>query len=232
MKNILASLIQAVRSIFHSPSNESSPLIKDVESTSSINDGDWMKRPGQIVYLLQQGESEFYKIGFTSDSTRRYKKLDTNGPEPLREIHRIYTEHPEWLEKKLHDRFADKRRIGSGTIKPSEWFSLTSAEIEEFKSYPDWDKPELLSTQLVLPVEHDAIESNESDAIERVDQYFDKLIREHPSRAKKLEKARKYQVEHFEAEVIAWERRGLSREDAIGKWEARANGSGKAKIDR
>ena len=72
------------------------------------------------IYVLQQGN--YFKIGLTKrDFNKRLKELQTGCPFELKPKLLISTNRPELLEKLLHAKFSQSRRLG-------EWFSLTPAE--------------------------------------------------------------------------------------------------------
>lgn len=76
------------------------------------------------VYLLKHGKA--YKIGRSSDASRRYKDIKTQMPYKTQEIHVIETDDPVGIEAYWHNRFKDKRLEG-------EWFELSATDIKTFK---------------------------------------------------------------------------------------------------
>ncbi len=76
------------------------------------------------VYLLEHDKT--YKIGRSTDPSRRYKEIRTQMPYETKEIHVIETDDPVGIEAYWHNRFKDKRLEG-------EWFKLTASEIKAFK---------------------------------------------------------------------------------------------------
>ena len=88
--------------------------------------------PEGIVYLVQYSDEPIYKIGETKRLNKRLWEIRTELPYPINPIHTIRTNDSKWLEKHWHDRFATKRRWGSGIKRPSEWFNLSEADVAEF----------------------------------------------------------------------------------------------------
>jgi hypothetical protein len=71
-----------------------------------------------IVYIIQAGDTKYYKIGITSGSIgKRLDSLQTGNHLKLNIIHTYYSNNINKLEKELHERYSDKRSIG-------EWFIL------------------------------------------------------------------------------------------------------------
>ena len=79
------------------------------------------KSPGYI-YLIR-GENNTYKIGLSSNPTKRIKTLGVQLPFQITPIHLIKTDHMLDAEKHLHSMFADKRTAG-------EWFALDACDVE------------------------------------------------------------------------------------------------------
>ncbi len=79
--------------------------------------------PGH-VYLLKHDKA--YKIGRSSDASRRYKEIKVQMPLKTEEIHVIETDDTVGIEAYWHKRFANKRLEG-------EWFALNKADIKAFK---------------------------------------------------------------------------------------------------
>jgi hypothetical protein len=88
-------------------------------STSTYN------TPTGGVYLLRSGR--YYKIGKATIFDKRIKRIALQLPEPIEVIHKIYSNNPDELERRWHQRFASKRRNG-------EWFELTDVDVAEFRS--------------------------------------------------------------------------------------------------
>lgn len=77
------------------------------------------------VYLLCHGRD--YKIGRSTDVTRRYRDIGVQMPLETKEIHAIETDDIVGIEAYWHNRFKDKRLKG-------EWFRLGSEDVKAFKS--------------------------------------------------------------------------------------------------
>ena len=80
-----------------------------------------------VVYLLGDNLKEgYYKIGVTRGSVEsRIKKLQTGNAGEIYLVNTFQTEHPFVLEKMLHTRFFEDKRLG-------EWFELTDDEVIDF----------------------------------------------------------------------------------------------------
>jgi hypothetical protein len=76
------------------------------------------------VYLLKHDKA--FKIGRSTDATRRYNDIRVQMPMETEEIHLIETDDTVGIEAYWHKRFASKRLKG-------EWFSLNSADVKAFK---------------------------------------------------------------------------------------------------
>ncbi len=77
------------------------------------------------VYLLKAGPH--YKIGKAVEFDKRIKQLKIQLPFAIEVVHKIYAQNPSVAESQWHKRFANKRVNG-------EWFTLTEADVAEFKS--------------------------------------------------------------------------------------------------
>ncbi len=95
------------------------PLIK-IEPAEALDAG---LVPGH-VYLLRHGTQ--YKIGRSTDPTRRYKEIRVQMPLDTEEVHVIETDDTVGIEIYWHNRFASKRLKG-------EWFNLSTQDINAFK---------------------------------------------------------------------------------------------------
>jgi len=76
------------------------------------------------VYMLKHGK--VYKIGRSTDASRRHKDIRVQMPYKTEEVHVIETDDPVGIEAYWHNRFKDKRLEG-------EWFELTAADVRAFK---------------------------------------------------------------------------------------------------
>lgn len=79
--------------------------------------------PGH-VYLLRHGNE--YKIGRSTDPTRRYKEIRVQMPLDTEEVHLIETDDTVGIEGYWHKRFSDRRLNG-------EWFKLSVQDVSAFK---------------------------------------------------------------------------------------------------
>lgn len=78
-----------------------------------------------VVYLLRAGP--YYKIGKSISFEKRLSQIKLQMPDPVEVVHIMRAANPTQAETYWHRRFVAKRRNG-------EWFLLSDAEIEEFKS--------------------------------------------------------------------------------------------------
>jgi hypothetical protein len=76
------------------------------------------------VYMLKY--DKVYKIGRSTDASRRHKDIRVQMPYMTEEVHIIETDDPVGIEAYWHNRFKNKRLKG-------EWFKLTAADIRAFK---------------------------------------------------------------------------------------------------
>lgn len=87
------------------------------------------REPTQIlkaghVYMLKHDNA--YKIGHSTDASRRYKEIRVQMPYVTEEVHVIETDDAVGIEAYWHNRFKDKRLEG-------EWFQLSAADVRAFK---------------------------------------------------------------------------------------------------
>ncbi|BCM90795.1 hypothetical protein IAD21_02657 [Abditibacteriota bacterium] len=215
------------------------------ESLIVIGEEYFLRNPGPVVYLLQHGNRQEYKIGFSKDINARIDKIDLQMPEKIYVVHKIYTNDPRWLEEIWHKRFASKRKNG-------EWFDLSVQDIAEFKSSDRTNNPAITyPSQLSLPIEEDDLDEKGKvtfthsvtqngnslefsqevkAAIKRVEMHFDALKSQNPEYERKLDKACTYQISLVNKDVSLWDTRGLNPEKFLANWEPRAKKSGDAKI--
>lgn len=78
-----------------------------------------------VVYLLQS--DKYFKIGKTTDFSRRKKQIKLQLPFEANEVHSIRNNNIDLLELHWHNRFKNKRKNGV-------WFKLSSSEVLEFTS--------------------------------------------------------------------------------------------------
>lgn len=75
----------------------------------------------KYLYLIRCSNSNFYKIGTSENPEDRLHKLQSGCPYPLALIYKCHFKKAHKIEKFLHKRYLDKRKIG-------EWFELTGTE--------------------------------------------------------------------------------------------------------
>ena len=85
-----------------------------------------VKVPG-FVYLIHAIGTNRYKIGRTQDVAKRFKTLKQQAPFPLELIHSLKVLDAAGFERKLHLKYAAKR-------KHDEWFELTAAQVKAIKN--------------------------------------------------------------------------------------------------
>jgi len=77
------------------------------------------------VYMLRSGRC--YKVGKSTDPSRRYREVRLELPEETHQVHTIPTDDPTGIEAYWHERFAPKR------IRNTEFFSLNGQDVQAFK---------------------------------------------------------------------------------------------------
>jgi hypothetical protein len=77
------------------------------------------------VYLLRSGRR--YKIGKSTDPSRRYREVRLELPDETHQVHTIATDDPAGIERYWHARFAEKR------VRNTEFFQLDGADVRAFK---------------------------------------------------------------------------------------------------
>ena len=79
------------------------------------------------VYLIQEGDSQTYKIGVTKNQVEigRLKNLQTGNSDELNVVNVFKCEHYHKLETMLHNRY-------NGVNKRGEWFNLNDEEVLAF----------------------------------------------------------------------------------------------------
>ena len=84
----------------------------------------------QMLYIMQNGETNQYKIGITNDLNRRHGNLQTGCPTELKII-TVYTHYDrkqiQYYERVLH-RYYEK--CGCKIRDNGEWFELKVADID------------------------------------------------------------------------------------------------------
>jgi len=77
------------------------------------------------VYMLRSGRR--YKIGKSTDPSRRYREVRLELPEETNQVHTIPTDDPAGIEQYWHRRFASKR------IRKTEFFELEGSDVQAFR---------------------------------------------------------------------------------------------------
>jgi predicted Zn-ribbon and HTH transcriptional regulator len=83
---------------------------------------------GPYVYLAKAGRG--YKIGYTMNTTKRFKRMQAENHSQVHIIRLWITDAPRKLERYLHRRYASSRRGG-------EWFSLSRDQLVDALQLPD-----------------------------------------------------------------------------------------------
>ena len=182
--------------------------------------------PDAIVYLIQYSDDPIYKIGYTTDMNTRLRRIAVLMPHSIQLIHTIYTDDPKWLENYWHNRFASKRRPGSGIRRASEWFDLNNDEVKEFKSHTICKRPQPQAAPVITEPE----ETLRENAIRKVVRYYNDLICQHPQHAVKLANSCNFQIGQLNAETIRMQSSRLSQGEAISQWEQRAYRAANKKV--
>jgi Meiotically up-regulated gene 113 len=77
------------------------------------------------VYMLRSGRR--YKIGKSTDPSRRFREVRLELPDETVQVHTIATDDPSGIEAYWHRRFAAKR------VRGTEFFELDANEVRAFK---------------------------------------------------------------------------------------------------
>ena len=84
-----------------------------------------LQHPAGYVYVIQDIDiSSFYKIGRTSNPSRRFKEFSQLLPFEIEVVAIVPTEDAPTLEWQLHQRYAEQRQR-------SEWFKLQDSHVKE-----------------------------------------------------------------------------------------------------
>ncbi len=87
------------------------------------------RKPLQIMYILQNGDTNQYKIGITNDLNRRLSELQIGCPNEIKVI-KLYTHYQrkiiEKYERVLHNYYT---KAGCRIRPNGEWFTLNEQEI-------------------------------------------------------------------------------------------------------
>jgi hypothetical protein len=77
------------------------------------------------VYMLRSGRR--YKIGKSTDPSRRYREVRLELPDETHQVHTIPTDDPTGIEVYWHQRFSAKQ------IRNTEFFALDANDVQAFK---------------------------------------------------------------------------------------------------
>jgi hypothetical protein len=77
------------------------------------------------VYMYRSGRR--YKVGKTSDPSRRFREVGLVLPDETHFVHSIPTDDPTGIEAYWHERFSSKR------VRNTEFFELDSSDVQAFK---------------------------------------------------------------------------------------------------
>jgi hypothetical protein len=75
--------------------------------------------------MLRSGRR--YKIGKSTDPSRRYREVKLELPDETHQVHTIATDDPAGIEAYWHARFAEKR------VRNTEFFELEPTDVRAFK---------------------------------------------------------------------------------------------------
>jgi hypothetical protein len=81
-----------------------------------------MSTPG-YVYVVRQGSTDNYKIGYAADLKTRLSQLQTASADPLTVHLRLLCDNPDVMETRLHKAFHKKLIRG-------EWFKLSAKDLD------------------------------------------------------------------------------------------------------
>lgn len=98
--------------------------------------GDVTVEFGDCVYLIQMGNTRYYKIGHSVDPRRRLFSLQTGNPLPLKIRWIIKSPEAEKLEAWFHRKFGNRQ-----TEAGNEWFILPDAAITWIKGFSAFREP-------------------------------------------------------------------------------------------
>lgn len=87
------------------------------------------RKPLQIMYILQNGDTNQYKIGVTNDLNRRLAELQTGCPNEIKVV-KLYTHYQrkiiEKYERVLHNYYT---KAGCRIRPNGEWYELRKPDI-------------------------------------------------------------------------------------------------------
>lgn len=89
------------------------------------------RQPLQVLYIMQNGDTNQYKIGITKDLNNRIKQLQTGCPGELKVL-KVWTHYQRKIiqkyERVLHNHFTEQ---GQKLRENGEWFNLTQNQVNE-----------------------------------------------------------------------------------------------------
>lgn len=89
------------------------------------------RKPSQMLYIMQNGDTNQYKIGITKNLNARWHNLQTGCPGELKII-KVWTHTQrrfiQRYEKVLHNHF---EKLGQRLRTNGEWFTLTQEQLNE-----------------------------------------------------------------------------------------------------
>ena len=121
----LASLIVALGETPRQFSKASMIAKKHQPTEMDAVDAGPNERVKGYVYMLRSGRS--YKIGKSTDPSRRYREVRLELPDETHQVHTIPTDDPTGIEAYWQQRFAAKR------IRSTEFFTLDANDVQAFK---------------------------------------------------------------------------------------------------
>lgn len=111
-----------------------------VEGESSFGRNETMPKPGYI-YVVHAVNTDRYKIGKSVNPHNRLASLSKQAPYKLKLLFSFAVQDMSKTEKQLHQHFVDKQVN-------SEWFQLSSDDIEYLKSWSRSYQPRMLTDNL------------------------------------------------------------------------------------
>lgn len=79
-----------------------------------------------MVYIIQMGDFNIYKIGIADNPVKRIKQLQTGNPYKLKLVDSFYKWNARQVELRIHKRYNKYKMEG-------EWFKLSKKQIETLK---------------------------------------------------------------------------------------------------
>ncbi len=121
----LATLIVALGKEDSQFSTAATIAERHVRSDNDLADVSSGERIKGYVYLLRSGRR--YKIGKSTDPSRRYREVRLELPDETHQVHTIPTDDPTGIEAYWHARFSAKK------IRNTEFFELDGSDVQAFK---------------------------------------------------------------------------------------------------